>query len=56
MNLGKLVHLEVHGKIENAKVTKKYFSMLEWGMPYTVGKLKIRAFQQSKEYANQILG
>ena len=48
VNLGKLVPLEVHGKLENAKIAKKYFSMSEQGVPYTVGKLKRRAFQQLK--------
>ena len=40
VNLGKLVPLEVHGRVRNAKLAKKYFLMLEWGMPYIVGKLK----------------
>ena len=48
MNLGKLVPLEVHGRVGNAKIAKKYFTMLEWGVPYTVGKLKRRAFQKLK--------
>ena len=52
MNLGKLVLFEVHSRLENAKVPKKYFSMLEWNTLYVVGKLKIRAFQQAKEHAN----
>ena len=56
MNLGKLVPLEVHGRVGNAKIEKKYFSMLEWGVPYIVGKLKRRAFQQAQEHANQIPG
>ena len=56
MNLGMLVPLEVHGRVENAKIAEKYFLMLEWGVPYIVGKLKRRAFQQAKEHANQILG
>ena len=56
MNLGKLVPLEVHGRVANAKIAKKYFPMSEWGMPYTVGKLKRRAFQQAKEHADQIPG
>ena len=56
MNLGKLVLLEVHGRVGNAKITKKYFSMLEWGVLYTVGELKRRAFQQAREHANQIPG
>ena len=30
VNLGKLVPLEVHGRLENAKIAKKYFPMLEW--------------------------
>ena len=56
VNLEKLVPLEVHGKVGNAKIAKKYFPMLELGVPYTVGKLKRRAFQQAKEHANQIPG
>ena len=56
MNLGKLVPLEVHDRVKNAKIAKKYFLMLEWGMPYTVGKLKRRAFQQADEHADWIPG
>ena len=56
VNLGKLVPLEVHGRVRNAKIAKKYFLMLEWGVSYTVGKLKRRAFQQAKEHADPILG
>ena len=56
MNFGKLVPLEVYGRVENAKIVKKYFPMFEWGVPYTVGKLKRRAFQQAKEHAHQISG
>ena len=41
--------LEVHGRLRNAKIAKKYFLMLEWGMPYTIGKQKRRASQQDKE-------
>ena len=52
VNLGKLVPLEVHGKIKNAKIAKKYFSMSKWGLPYIVGKLKRRYFQQAKKQAN----
>ena len=40
VHLGKLVHFEVHGKLGNAKIAKKYFLMSKWGVPYTVGKLK----------------
>ena len=29
VNLGKLVPLEVHGRVGNAKIAKKYFLMLE---------------------------
>ena len=54
MNLGKLVPLKVHDRLKNAKIAKKYFPMLERGVPYTVGKLKRRAFQQAKEHTNQI--
>ena len=49
VNLGKLVLLEVQGKVGNAKLAKKYFLMSEWGVPYIVGKLKRRAFQQAKK-------
>ena len=44
VNLGKLVPLEVHGRVRNAKIAKKYFPMSKWGVPYTVGKLKKRDF------------
>ena len=54
VNLGKLVPLEVHGRVGNAKIAKKYFLMSEGDMPYTVGKLKRRAFQQAKEHADLI--
>ena len=56
MNLGKLVPLKIRGKLRNAKITKKYFRILEWGMPYIVGKLKRRVFQQANEHANWIPG
>ena len=56
MNLGKLVPLEVHGRVRNAKIAKKYFPMSEWGVPYTVGKLKRRDFQRAREHADPILG
>ena len=56
VNLGKLVPLEIHGRVRNAKTAKKYLPMLEWGVPYIVGKLKRRAFQQAKENANWIIG
>ena len=56
MNLGKLVPLEVHGRVGNIKLAKKYFLMLKWGVPYAVGKLKRRAFHQAKEHVNQIPG
>ena len=56
MNLGKLVPLEVHGRVGNAKIAKKYFPILEWGVPYIIAKLKRRAFQQAKEHANPIFG
>ena len=56
MNLGKLVPLEVHDRVGNTKIEKKYFPMLEWHVPYTVGKLKRRAVQQDKEHADQIPG
>ena len=53
VNLEKLVPLEVHGKLGNAKIAKKCFPMLERGVPYSVGKLKRRTFQLAKEHANQ---
>ena len=56
MNLGKLVPLEVHGRVGSAKISKKYFQMLELGVLYIVGKLKRRAFQQAKEHADWISG
>ena len=56
MNLGKLVPLEVYGRVRNAKIAKKYFPMSEWGVPYIVGKLKRRDFQQAKEHADPIPG
>ena len=46
VNLGELVPLEVHDRLGNAKIAKKYFPMSEWGVPYIFGKLKRRAFQQ----------
>ena len=30
VNLGKLVPLEVHGRVGNAKIEKKYFRILDW--------------------------
>ena len=56
MNLGKLVPFEVHGRVGNAKIEKKYFLMSDWGVPYIVGKLKRRAFQQDKEHTDQMPG
>ena len=56
MNLGKLVPLKVHGRVRNAKIAKKYFPMLELGVPYTVGKLKKRDSQKAKEHVDQIPG
>ena len=53
VNLGKLVLLEVH-RLENAKIVKKYFPILKWGVLYIVGKLK-RAFQQAKEHTRYLL-
>ena len=41
---------------QNAKIAKKYFPMSEWGVLYTIGKLKRRAFQQAKEHADRISG
>ena len=56
MNLGKLVPLEVHGRVGNAEIANKYFPMSELGVPYTVAKLKRRAFQQAKEHTDRTLG
>ena len=52
VNLEKLVPLKVHGRFRKAKIAKIYFPMLEWDVPYTVGKLKRRVFQQTKEHTN----
>ena len=56
MNLGKLVPLEVHARVGNAKIAKKYFLMSKWGVPYTIEKLKRGAFDQAKEHTNRIPG
>ena len=56
VNLGKLVPLEVQGRLGNIKLENKYFSMLDWGVLYTVKKLKRRTFQQDKEHSNQMPG
>ena len=56
VNLRKLVLLEVHNRLKNAKKEKKNFLMLKWGMPHIVRNLKKRAFQQAKEHANQAPG
>ena len=48
MNLGKLVPLEFHGRVGNAKIGKKYFLMSKWGVAYTVGKLKRRLSNKLK--------
>ena len=56
VNLGKLVPLEVQGRLGNVKITKIYFPMLEWSVTYIVGKLKRRDFQQAKDNANQTPG
>ena len=56
VNLGKLVPLEVHDRVRNAKIANKYFLMSEWGVPNTVGKLKRRAFQRAKEHTDPIPG
>ena len=56
MNLRKLVPLEVHDRVANAKIEKEYFPNWEWGVPYTVGKLRRRSFQQAKEHTNHIPG
>ena len=56
MNLRKLVPLEVHCRFINTKIAKEYFPMSKWNMPYIIGKLKRRAFQETKELANWIPG
>ena len=56
MNLGKLVPLEVHDRVGNAKIAEKYFPMSEWDVPYTIGKLKRRTFQEAKEHTDRIPG
>ena len=40
VNLIKLVPLVVHSKLKNAKIAKKYFLMLKWGVPYARWKAK----------------
>ena len=54
MNFGKLVPLEVHGRVKNAKIAKKYFPMSEWGVPYIVGKLKKK--ELSNKLKNMLIG
>ena len=56
VNLGTLVALGVLGKHENTKIAKKYFLMLEWGMPYTFRKLNKKDFQQAKDHLNRMCG
>ena len=56
VNLGKLDPFEVHDSLKNAKIAKKNFLMLEYGVPYNARKLKRRAFQQAKKHANRTLG
>ena len=48
--------LEVHGRFRNAKIAKVYSTMLELGVPYTIGKLKRSTFQQAKEHASRTPG
>ena len=36
VSLRKLVPLEVHNRLGNTKMPEKYFSMSEWGVPYTL--------------------
>ena len=36
MNLGKLVPLEVQARVGNTKIAKKYFLILEWGVPISL--------------------
>ena len=54
VNLGKLVHVGIHGRLKNSKIAKIYFLMLEWGVFYTVEKLMRRTFQQAKENTNRL--
>ena len=56
MNLGKLVPLEVHGRVKNAKIAKIYFPISKWSVPFIVGKIKRRDYQQAKEHAHQVPG
>ena len=56
VNLGKLVPLEVHGKVRNVKIAKKYFLMSKWGVLYIVGKIKRRAFKQANKHTDRIPG
>ena len=52
MNLGKLVPLEVNGRVKNVKIAEKYFLMSDLDVPYTIRKLKRRNFQEAKDHAN----
>ena len=51
VNLRVLIPLEVHGRLGNVELAKKYSLMLEWGVPYVFGKIDKRAFQQAKEHS-----
>ena len=48
VNLGKLVHLEVHDRLRNVKIAKKYFLMLEWASP-------IPLESQREELSNKLM-
>ena len=56
VNLGKLVPLKVCGRLENAKIATKKKLMLEWRVPYIVGKLKRRPFLPHPKHASLSLG
>ena len=47
LNLGKLVPLEVHDKLKNAKITEKYFPISKLGLPYNCWKAKEKGFPTS---------
>ena len=43
----KLVPLEVHGRVRNAKIAKKYFSMSKWGVQSYHWKANKKSFPTS---------
>ena len=56
MNLGKLVPLEIRGRLGNTKITKEIFFDVGLGCALYHWKAKEKGFPTSKEYANLIPG